>query len=70
MKAKEIREKSKDEIKRLIREKRSLVRSLRFDIISRQTKDHRDYRDARKDTAKLLTVLNEKKSDSNAPIAP
>jgi len=59
MKAKEIREKNKEEIKKLLGEKRMLVRKLRFDIASKQTKDHRDHREAKKDAAKLLTVLNE-----------
>ena len=59
MEAKEIREKNKEEIKKLLAEKRMLARKLRFDIASKQTKDHRDCREAKKDVAKLLTILNE-----------
>jgi len=69
MKVKEIREKNKEEVKKLLAEKRMLARKLRFDIASKQTKDHRNYREAKKNVAKLLTVLNEDKSDSNTPIA-
>ena len=61
VKAKEIREKSKEEIGKFLGEKRALARELRFDIASKQTKDHRECREAKKDVAKLLTVLNEKK---------
>ena len=61
MKAKEIREKSRGEIKKLLEEKRELTRKLRFDIASKQTKNHRKHRKVKKDVARLLTILNEKK---------
>lgn len=64
MKTNEIREKSAEEIKKLLDEKRELARKRRFDIASRQFKDHREYREARKDAAKLLAILNEKKKQA------
>ena len=60
MKVKEIREKSKEEVRRLLDEKKELARKRRFDIASKQFKDHREYRKARKDIARLLTILSEK----------
>ncbi|GBE16276.1 50S ribosomal protein L29 [bacterium BMS3Abin15] len=60
MKISEIKEKNKNELKKLLEDKKELVRKLRFDIASKQVKNHREYRNARKDVAKILTVLNEK----------
>lgn len=64
MKISEIKEKNEDELKKLLKDKKELVRKLRFDIASKQVKNHREYRNARKDVAKISTVLNEK-SDNN-----
>lgn len=60
MKAKEIREKNTRESRRLLDEKKELARKRRFDIASKQFKDHREYREARKDVARILTILKEK----------
>ncbi len=59
MKPEEIREKRTKENKRVLREKRMLARKLRFEIVSRQTKEHRDYRKTKKDIARILTILKE-----------
>ncbi len=60
MKISEIKEKNKNELKKLLEDKKELSRKLRFDIASKQVKNHREYRNAKKDVAKILTVLNEK----------
>ena len=58
MKTKDLREKSKDELKRLLEEKKEFVRKMRFDIASKQVKNHRVLRNAKKDIARILTILN------------
>lgn len=57
MKIKELREKSEGELQKLLEEKREAVRKLRFDIASRQVKNHREGRNAKKDIARILTIL-------------
>jgi large subunit ribosomal protein L29 len=59
MKIKELREKNLEELKKLLDEKRDLVRKLRFDISSKQIKNNRDLRKNRKDVARILTLINE-----------
>ena len=59
MKTKQIREMKLAELKAFVEEKKAEAVKLRFDIASRQIKNHRDYRNARKDIAKALTVIKE-----------
>lgn len=47
------------ELKTFVEEKKAEAVKLRFDIASRQVKNHRDYRNTRKDIAKALTVIKE-----------
>lgn len=61
MKAKEYREKEIEELKRLLAEKREAVRRARFDVATKQVKNSRQARNDRKDIARILTLLNEKK---------
>lgn len=57
MKAQEIREKSRGEVEKLLKEAREKAWKLRFDIASQQTKGHRAYRNLKKDIARMETVL-------------
>jgi ribosomal protein L29 len=59
MKGKEIREMNINELKKLLDEKRQKAVQLRFDITSKQAKNHRDYRKTKKDISKILTILKE-----------
>jgi len=59
MKIKELREKNTEELKKLLAEKREIVRKLRFDLASKQIKNNREIRSSRKDIAKILTLINE-----------
>ncbi len=61
MKIKEIRGKNNEELKKLLIEKRENVRKLRFDIASKQVKNMREIRNAKKDVARILTILKETK---------
>lgn len=60
MKIKELREKDKGEMKVFLGEKKELAGKLRFDISSKQSKNHRELRKAKKTVAQVLTLLNEK----------
>lgn len=66
MKILEIREKNKEELQRILLEKRELVRKIRFDISSKQVKNHRQYRNTKKDVSKIMTVLAENKTGAAA----
>jgi len=60
-KIKELREKSIEELKKLLAEKREAVRKLRFDISTKQVKNNRQLRNDKKDIAKILTLIKEHK---------
>lgn len=57
MKHKELKEKKAGELTSILSEKMEEVRSLRFDISSKQVKNHRAYRNAKKSIARVLTLL-------------
>ncbi|HLC95472.1 MAG TPA: 50S ribosomal protein L29 [Patescibacteria group bacterium] len=59
MKAKEWREKSVGERKKAIIELQSKARTLRFDLATRETKHHSEYRKIKKDVARLCTLERE-----------
>jgi large subunit ribosomal protein L29 len=59
MKMKELREKNIDELKKMLAEKREFVRKIRFDIAAKQVKNNQELRSARKDIARILTLINE-----------
>lgn len=61
MKIKELKDKSQDELIKTLKEKRETVRQLRFDISSKQIKNVRDIRKAKKDIARILTLINQSK---------
>lgn len=60
-KIKELREKNIEELKRLLAEKRSFVSKLRFDIATKQVKNTRQVRNDKKDIARIITLISEKK---------
>ncbi|HHX58643.1 MAG TPA: 50S ribosomal protein L29 [Candidatus Moranbacteria bacterium] len=62
MKAKELRDKSKEELTTLLAEKRSSLIALRFDVSARQHKSYSDLKKTRKEIARILTILAEEKS--------
>ena len=66
MKIKELREKNQEELKKLLAEKREEVRKLGFDIASKQIKNNRTLRMAKRDVARILTLLNAKSSTNFA----
>lgn len=60
-KIKELREKNKEELKKLLTEKEEIVRKLRFEIASKQIKNVKDLKNNRKEIARILTLINESK---------
>jgi large subunit ribosomal protein L29 len=59
-KIQEIKDMNAEQLKKLVDEKRTQAVKLRFDITSKQIKNHRQYRTVKKDIAKILTILKEK----------
>ena len=57
MKVRELRQKTKDELMKLLAEKRGRLLSLRFDLAGGRVKNIRELRSARKDIARILTLL-------------
>ena len=60
-KIKELREKNVEELKKLLTEKKEIVRKLRFEIASKQIKNVKDLKNNRKEIARILTLINESK---------
>lgn len=58
MKLKELKEKNKDELEKLLAEKQAQIRKLRFDISSKQVKNNRELRQTRRLVAQILTLIN------------
>jgi ribosomal protein L29 len=59
MKAKEWREKHAGEREKTLLELRDKLRKLRFDLATREAKNHGDARKIKKDIARLLTIEQE-----------
>ncbi len=60
MKTKELKQKTKKELERLLEDSREKLRNLRFDIQMKQSKNVREIRKAKKLIAKILTFINQK----------
>jgi len=67
MKNKEIREKTVEEIQKLIQDKRMELSQLRFDVQARQTKNHQLLKGLRKEINQLLTELRARDNKSLKP---
>lgn len=65
MKIAEIKDMKKEELRKFVEEKRALAVKLRFDIAAKQLKNHREYRNTRKEIARALTVLGELENENN-----
>lgn len=61
MKIKELREKSLEELKKLVVEKKDHARKLRFDMVSKQIKNIKEHKNTKKDIARILTLIGESK---------
>lgn len=61
MKTKELREKSREELKQILKEKQKEVKDFTFGSAKGQIKNVKAKREARKIIARVLTILNQKK---------
>ncbi len=61
MKIKDIRNKSTVELQKDLTEKRKKLQNIRFELTTKNLKNHREVRLTRKEIAQILTVLSEKK---------
>jgi len=59
MKIRELRQKSKEELMRMLWEKRNNLLSLRFDISGGRVKNVKVLHEAKKDIARILTLLKQ-----------
>lgn len=62
MKTSELREKSDQELDRMLAELRDKVREMRFKIAARQLGDVREVREARQAIARILTLKRSRRS--------
>jgi large subunit ribosomal protein L29 len=60
MKTRELKDKNKDELGIMLKEKQELSRKLRFDMATKQVKNVREYRNIKKEIARILTLIKEK----------
>ena len=58
MKAKELKLKTENELKVILRENREKIRALRFDLASKKLKNTNELGQARRQIAQILTILN------------
>ena len=59
MKAKEIRQRPKEELQRLLNEKKERLRVLGFNLASVKLKNIKEIRGIKRDIARILTVLRQ-----------
>lgn len=60
MKSKELVLKTKEELVRLMDEKKSKIEEIRFKAVSGGIKNTKELREDKKDIARILTILNKK----------
>ena len=65
MKTKEIRQTNISELQKLLKDKKIKLGSLNFDLVGGKVKNIKEMREARKDIAKILTVLKENENSSS-----
>jgi len=61
MKISELKQKSKKELQRFLRNNQDKLRQLRFDLASGKVKNVKEIRQIKKDIARILTILCQKK---------
>lgn len=65
MKAKEMKEKSSEELKKILQEKRSILCQLRFGVKARQVKNHQQLKETKRDVARILTLLGKESTEGS-----
>ena len=67
MRTQELHQKTKEDLSRILREKREKLCQLNFDLSSGKVKNVREIRMIKKDIARVLTILNQK--SNSKPVA-
>jgi len=65
MKVKELKLKTKDELKQLLAEYGAKLRELNFKLANKQLKNIREVRSVKKTIARILTILKQKELNKN-----
>ncbi|OGZ95538.1 MAG: 50S ribosomal protein L29 [Candidatus Sungbacteria bacterium RIFCSPHIGHO2_01_FULL_50_25] len=60
MKAHDLKEKTKEELAEVLQEKRARIEELTFLLSQKKVKNVKELREAKKDVARILTILNRK----------
>jgi large subunit ribosomal protein L29 len=60
MKAKELRQKTENELKMILKESREKMRQLRFDLASKKLKNTNELKIIKRQIAQILTILNKR----------
>jgi large subunit ribosomal protein L29 len=60
MKAQELRKKSKEELEKILKEKREHLQKLKFDLSLGKLKNVKEIGQTKKDIARILTILRQK----------
>ena len=63
MKAKELRTKEYTVLGKLLQKERAHAQEMRFEITMGERKQHRTYRAARREIARITTIMGEKKKE-------
>lgn len=58
MKIQELKQKSKDELGKLLQDSRERLRQLKFDLASGKVKNIKEIREIKKDIARILTIIH------------
>ncbi len=64
MKILELRKKTKEELENLLLKNREELRKLRFNIYSKKVKNVKTVKNLKRDVAKILTILKDKKEEN------
>ncbi len=59
MKIAELRQRTKEELQKLLQENRERLRQLRFDLVSGKVKNVKEIREIKKDIARILTTIKQ-----------
>ena len=58
--SKELREKNSEQLSKIVAERREKYRHMRFQVSSKEIKNHRELRELRHEIARIMTIMNEK----------
>ena len=63
MKMKELKQKNKNELRKLLTENPKKIGQFRFDLNSKKIKNVKEMKELKKDAARILTILNKEDHD-------